>query len=231
MGIGFFIFERAKKGPRKLKKYQFLVFFSAILIALGGLFWFAQTKKDQSLDLEQLNALGLVQLPFPRTLENLELLTQEGELFDGSQLVGKWTYAFFGYTNCPDICPVTMNFLESTEQRLRETLDSNQFDVFQGMFVTVDVARDGVDEVREFVSRYSDLFLGVTGTDEKIADFAKQVAVGYRRIPSASEIQYLVEHQGNIVVFDPQGDCYGYIKPPFDTVQLTRLFQHLIKHG
>ena len=103
--------------------------------------------------------------------------------------------------------------------------------MFQGMFVTVDPTRDGVEEVREFVARYSDTFLGVTGTEANIAEFARQVAIGYRRIPSASELQYLVEHQGNIVIFDPQGDCFGYIKPPFDTVQLTRLFQYLSGHG
>lgn len=214
-----------------MKKYQFFIFFGGILLVLGGLFWFAQANKDDSLDFEQLNALGLVQLPFPRPLENIDLFNQEGEQFDGSQLDGKWTYAFFGFTNCPDICPVTMNFLESTEDRLRQTLDADQFAVFQGMFVTVDPSRDGVDEVREFVARYSDSFLGVTGTEAQIAEFTRQVGVGYRRIPSASEVQYLVEHQGNIVLFDPHGDFFGYIKPPIDTVQLTRLFKYLLRHG
>lgn len=214
-----------------MKKYQFIVFFSVVLSMIGGLFWFAQANKDQTFDAEQLNALGLVQLPVPRSLEGVELLDQNGDYFDGSQLIGKWTYAFFGFTNCPDICPVTMNFLESAENRIRETLDVDQFNVFQGMFVSVDPSRDGVEEVREFVARYSDSFLGVTGTEEQIAEFARQVAVGYRRIPSASELQYLVEHQGNIVIFDPMGDCFGYIKPPFDTVQLTRLFQYLVQSG
>ena len=207
-----------------MKKNLFFVFFAAILVVIGGLFWFGQANKDKSLDAEQLNALGLVQFPFPRPLEDIELLDQEGDPFDGSQLTGKWTYAFFGYTNCPDICPVTMNFLESAETRIRQSLDTDQFAVFQGMFVSVDPSRDGVEEVREFVARYSDSFLGVTGTEEKIADFARQVGVGYARIPSASELMYLVEHQGHIVIFDPQGDVFGYIKQPFDTVQLARLF-------
>ena len=214
-----------------MKKYQFFIFFVVILVVIGGLFWFAQANKDRPLDAEQLNALGLVQLPFPRVLEEIELLNQEGEPFDKSQLAGKWTYAFFGYTNCPDICPVTMNDLERTLNRLQDTLAPEELALFQGMFVTVDPSRDGVEEVHEFVERYSDSFIGVTGTDANIAAFARQVGVGYRRIPSASELLYLVEHQGNIVIFDPQGDCYGYIKPPFDTVQLTRLFQYLAGHG
>ena len=212
-----------------MKKYQFSILFFVILVVIGGLFWFAQANKDRPLDAEQLNALGLVQLPFPRVLEGIELLNQEGEAFDKSQLAGKWTYAFFGYTNCPDICPVTMNDLERTLNRLRDTLAPEELALFQGMFVTVDPSRDGVEEVREFVERYSVSFIGVTGTDANIAAFARQVGVGYRRIPSASELLYLVEHQGNVVTFDPQGGCFGYIKPPFDTIQLTRLFQHLTR--
>lgn len=201
------------------------------MLAIGGLFLFGQVNKDRPLDTEQLKALGFVQLPTPRVLEDINLLTQSGELFDGSQLEGKWTYAFFGYTNCPDICPVTMRILGRAADRFQDTLTAEEFALFQGMFVSVDPTRDGVEEVREFVSTYSDSFLGITGSDATIKDFAEQVGVGYERIPSTSELKYLVEHQGHLVVFNPQGDCIGYIKEPFDTVQLTKLFQHLIKHG
>lgn len=214
-----------------MKKYQIFLFFALVMLAIGGLFWFGQTNKDRPLDTEQLKALGFVQLPSPRVLESIDLLTQSGERFDGSQLTGKWTFAFFGYTNCPDICPVTMKILERTVERFQNTLATEDFALFQGMFVSVDPTRDGVDEVREFVATYSDSFLGVTGSETKIKDFTKQVGIGYERIPSSSELQYLVEHQGHLVVFNPKGGCVGYIKEPFDAVQLTKLFQHLIKHG
>ncbi|MXZ55379.1 MAG: SCO family protein [Gammaproteobacteria bacterium] len=214
-----------------MKKYQVFIFFGGVMLAIGGLFLFGQVNKDRPLDTEQLKALGFVQLPTPRVLEDINLLTQSGELFDGSQLEGKWTYAFFGYTNCPDICPVTMRILGRAADRFQDTLTAEEFALFQGMFVSVDPTRDGVEEVREFVSTYSDSFLGITGSDATIKDFAEQVGVGYERIPSTSELKYLVEHQGHLVVFNPQGDCIGYIKEPFDTVQLTKLFQHLIKHG
>lgn len=214
-----------------MKKYQIFIFFGVVMLAIGGLFLFGQVNKDRPLDTEQLKALGFVQLPTPRGLEDINLLTQSGELFDGSQLEGKWTYAFFGYTNCPDICPVYMGILERTLDRFLDALTSEEFGLFQVLFVSVDPTRDGVEEVREFVARYSDSFVGITGTETKIKDFAEQVGVGYERIASTSELQYLVEHQGHLVVFNPQGDCMGYIKEPFDTVQLTKLFQHLIKHG
>ena len=231
MLTGFSVFEEAKWGTGRVKKYQAFVFFAGVMLVLGGLFWFGQANKDRPLDTEQLKALGFVQLPSPRVLEGVDLLTQSGEPFDGDQLTGKWTYAFFGYTNCPDICPVTMDILRRTVDRFQDTFTAEEFALFQGMFVSVDPSRDGVEEVREFVARYSDSFLGVTGSEATIKDFATQVGVGYERIPSTSELQYLVEHQGHLVVFDPQGDCIGYIKEPFDTVQLTNLFQHLVKHG
>ena len=213
-----------------MKKYQILAFFAGIIVAVGALFWLGQANKDRPLDTEQLKALGFVQLPSPRLIEDIDLLTQSGELFDGSQLKGKWTYAFFGYTNCPDICPVTMKILERTVYRFQDTLATEEIALFQSVFVTVDPTRDGVEEVHEFVTRYSDSFLGVTGSEVKIKDFASQVGIGYERIPSASELQYLVEHQGHLVVFNPEGHCIGYIKEPFDTVQLTRIFQHLVHY-
>lgn len=213
-----------------MKKYQILAFFAGIIVAVGALFWLGQANKDRPLDTEQLKALGFVQLPSPRLIESINLLTQSGELFDGSQLKGKWTYAFFGYTNCPDICPVTMKILERTVDRFQDTLATEEIALFQSMFVTVDPTRDGVEEVREFVTNYSDSFLGVTGSEPEIKEFASQVGVGYERIPSTSELQYLVEHQGHLVVFNPEGHCIGYIKEPFDTVQLTRLFQHLVHY-
>lgn len=214
-----------------MKKYQIIIFFGVVMLAIGGLFLFGQVNKDRPLDTEQLKALGFAPLPAPHVLEGIDLLTQSGELFDGSQLSGKWTYAFFGYTNCPDICPVTMRILGRAVDRFRDTLTAEEFALFQGMFVSVDPTRDGVEEVREFVATYSESFLGITGSEATIKDFAAQVGIGYERIPSTSELQYLVEHQGYLVVFNPRGECIGYIKEPFDTVQLTRLFQHLIKHG
>ena len=231
MLTGSSVFEEAKWGTGRVKKYQAFVFFAGVMLALGGLFWFGHVNKDRPLDTEQLKALGFVQLPSPRVLAGIDLLTQSDELFDGSQLKGKWTFAFFGYTNCPDICPVYMNILERTVDRFEDAFTSEEFALFQVIFVSVDPTRDGVEEVREFVASYSDSFLGVTGSETMIKDFATQVGVGYERIPSTSELQYLVEHQGHLVVFDPHGDCIGYIKEPFDTVQLTKLFQHLIKHG
>ncbi len=202
----------------------------ALIALVGVLYWYSTHADKVGMTAEQLKALGLVELPEPTEIGELTLVDQDGRPFDGSVLQGKWSYAFFGYTNCPDICPITMSLLKQVEQRLHETASPDVAAKFQGIFVTVDPARDSPETVREFVASFSPNFLGVTGTEENIRSLASNVAVGYRRIGSDdSKIEYLVEHQGHIVVFSPEGRCYGFIKPEHDTTQLVRIFLHLEK--
>ena len=197
----------------------------AVLLAL---FLLSQREESDRLTGEELKALGLVELPERRPVENLDLVDQNGNPFDGSALIGKWTFAFFGYTHCPDICPLTMTHLRQMERRLVESDDPASASLFQGMFVSVDPQRDEPNVVKEFLRTYSDRFLGVTGTPARIKQLADLVAVGYTRLTAEDSAQeYLVEHTGYIVIFSPDGSCYGFLKPPFDTTQLVRVFQQL----
>lgn len=204
----------------------------ALIAIVGALYWLSVHSERVGMTGEQLKALGLVELPEPTDVGELTLVDQDGNPFDGSALHGRWTYAFFGFTHCPDICPLTMSLLKQVEQRLNKTVDPSIARAFQGAFVTVDPARDDSETVREFIANFSPNFLGVTGTEEEIRELAGKVAVGYTRIGSSdSRLEYLVEHQGHIVVFSPDGRCYGFIKPEHDTTQLVRIFLHLERKG
>ncbi len=204
----------------------------ALIAIVGALYWLSVHSDKVGMTAKQLKALGLVELLERTDVGVLKLVDQDGNPFDGSALQGRWTYAFFGYTHCPDICPLTMSLLKQVEQRLNETVDPVIATAFQGVFVTVDPVRDDAATVKEFIANFSPNFLGVTGTEEEISELAGKVAVGYTRIGSSdSRLEYLVEHQGHIVVFSPDGHCYGYIKPEHDTTQLVRIFLHLERQG
>lgn len=199
-----------------------------LVVAIGFLYWYSAHSGRVTMSPEQLKALGLVVLPEPPQIENLDLLDQDGEPFNVSVLRGKWTYAFFGFTNCPDICPITMSLLQQVEDRLNETSRPEVAGMFQGLFVSVDPTRDDPPTVKEFIANFSPNFIGVTGEEKEIRRFADKVAVGYRRIGTpTSELEYMMEHQGHIVVFSPEGTCYGFIKPDHNTTQLVRIFLHL----
>ncbi len=199
-----------------------------VIAALGGLYWFSVHSGQAGMSDEQLKALGLVELPEPKATTGLEFVNQYGEPFEFSETHGKWTYAFFGFTNCPDICPITMSLLKRAEDQIYETAKPDSAAKFQGMFVSVDPERDDVDAVKNFVAHFSPRFVGLTGSEAAIAKLAEKSAVGFSRIASTtSELEYLIEHQGHIVVFSPEGSIHGFIKPPHDPTQLTRIFLHL----
>ena len=99
---------------------------------------------------------------------------------------------------------------------------------FQGMFVTVDPKRDDPATLKEFLANFSPNFIGVTGSDATIRSLASTAHVGYNRIASTtSELEYLIYHQGHIVLFSPESECFGFIKPDHNVNQLVRLFLHL----
>lgn len=205
----------------------------ALAFVVGG-FWFVKSHLDKPLDYEALKALGLLELDEPLHVDFNDLIAEDGNAFSKEQLLGKWTFAFFGYVNCPDVCPVTMGILRTAESTISKTISDEKRQQFQGMFVSVDPIRDTQTEVKEFVEHFSSNFVGLTGTEAAISKLAAQVNIGYRKIPSASELEYLVEHTERIVIFDPEGDCYGYIKPRtdvFDTSQLVQLFKELERSG
>lgn len=202
--------------------------FAGIILVLGVTFWYAVHTGDDHLSPKELKALGFAPLE-PKQIEELELVDHTGVPFGPSNLEGKWTYAFFGFTHCPNFCGETMSLLRQTEQRLSETISPEVFASFQGMFVSVDPARDVVETVGEFVSHFSPNFIGLTGSETAIRQFADTVGVGYERMEAnTSELDYLVDHQGHIVVFSPEGSCIGYIKRPHDPTQLARIFRYLV---
>lgn len=206
-----------------------IAIFAVIILVLGGAFWYAVQTDDDRLSAQELKALGFVELTEPTEIGELELLDHQSADFGKEDLKGKWTYAFFGYTHCPDICPITMSLLRETEERLSATTSSEIFSKFRGMFVSVDPSRDDVETVNRFVTHFSPNFVGLTGLEANIKQFADAVGVGFTRMGSnTSALQYLVEHQGHIVIFAPDGSCYGYIKPPHDATQLARIFRYLV---
>ncbi len=206
-----------------------IAIFAVIILVLGGAFWYAVQSGDDRLSAQELKALGLVELTEPTKIGELVLLDHQAADFGAEDLKGKWTYAFFGYTHCPDICPITLSLLRETEEQLSDTASSEVFNQFRGMFVSVDPSRDDVETVKRFVSHFSPNFVGLTGTEANIKQFADTVGVGFTRMGSnTSALEYLVEHQGHIVIFSPDGSCFGYIKPPHDPTQLARIFRYLV---
>jgi protein SCO1 len=120
---------------------------------------------------------------------------------------GRVTLVFFGFTHCPDVCPTTM--LELAE--VKKALGPDGARV-QGIFITVDPARDTPELLRAYVSNFDPDFVALRGTEEETQALAKQFKVFYAKVPGKAEGNYTIDHTAASFVFDPAGKIRLYTR-------------------
>lgn len=173
---------------------------------------------------EELRAFGFESYPAPRDIPPFDLEDAAGGRFDESRLRGEWSLLFFGYANCPDICPLTMSTLALAEKRLA----SEQAPAFQGVLVSVDPERDTPTALRAYLAAFSDNFVGVTGEVAAIRTFAESLHAAFARAPVEDPaLGYLMDHSSHLAVVDPQGRHRGYVRAPLDARKIASLVRAL----
>lgn len=197
---------------------------TVVALVAGGLL-IARFTGEPAYTEEELRAFGFVGYPAPRDIPPFRLQDADGDPFDASRLRGKWSLLFFGYANCPDICPLTMSTLALAEKQLAEA----QAATFQGVLVSVDPERDTPAALREYVAAFSANFVGVTGEVAAIKAFAESLHAGFAKAPvQDSALGYLMDHSSHIAVVDPQGRHRGYIGAPLDARKIASLTRALV---
>ena len=220
----------AGRGGTRLKRYSRSMKWAIVALLGAGLVGagvaFSVLAPEPALTDEELGAFGFMAFPAPRPLGEFELADAAGGRFDEGRLRAQWSFVFFGYANCPDICPTTMAVMGAAEERLLAAGD----EAFQGILVSVDPERDTPTNLKAYVGSFSARFVGVTGAVAEVTAFAKDLHVGFARATVAdSALGYLVDHSGHIAVIDPLGRHYGFIRPPHDAQQLATLTRALTR--
>ncbi len=119
---------------------------------------------------------------------------------------GKVVVMFFGYTQCPDVCPTTLSELAEAMRRLGA--DAARVQV---LFVTVDPERDSAELLGHYVPAFEPSFLGLRGDAEALARTAKEFKVVYQKQPGSTPTTYTMDHSAGAYVFDPQGRLRLYV--------------------
>lgn len=197
------------------------------IVVVVGMFVFSVTR-NPALSEQEMRELGVFILPRPREIADIELMTHDGQVFTVDDLQGKWSFIFFGFTNCPDICPTTMAVLGQAERQL-QTTDPEAAAQFQGILVTVDPERDNLEKLGEYAQAFSPRFLGVRGERDAIAGFATQVNVAFARVPDEGG-GYQVDHSANIVIVNPRGHYHGFAKMPHQADTIVASFKSLAEN-
>ncbi|MEC7107208.1 MAG: SCO family protein, partial [Pseudomonadota bacterium] len=117
------------------------------------------------LSVEEMRNKGVFLLPTPRDIAAFELTDHMGNTFDRSSISGRWSFVFFGFVSCPDVCPTSMSVLGKVDRQL-QTSDPELAEQFQGILVSVDPERDSIESLARYATAFSPRFLGVTGPRE-----------------------------------------------------------------
>jgi protein SCO1 len=138
------------------------------------------------------------------------LTTQDGARLSDVDLKGKYRLVYFGYTFCPDVCPVDVQKLMAGF-RAFEAFDPALAAKTQPLFITVDPERDTPPVLKQFVSAFHPRLIGLTGTPAEIAAVAKLYAVSYEKEPGVTPGAYLVNHSRMTVLYGPAGEAIALI--------------------
>ena len=123
-----------------------------------------------------------------------------GKKVSDATLRGRWLLLYFGYTNCPDICPMTLSGIAAALDKLGPLAAK-----IQPVFISIDPERDTPERVGDFARAVDPRILGLSGSAAEIAAVAKEYRVFFRKVPSAEPSDYLIEHSSYVFLMDPQG--------------------------
>jgi protein SCO1 len=154
----------------------------------------------------------------------LELPDVDGKPRTLDDWKGKVTVVFFGYTQCPDVCPTTMTELAA----IRKSLGADG-DKLQSVFVTVDPERDTAEILKAYVANFGPGFTALRGTPEQTAATAKEFKVFYAKVPGRNGGSYTMDHSAASFVFDPAGRVRLYVPYGGDAKKFAADLQQLVK--
>jgi protein SCO1/2 len=181
----------------------------------------APDDKAQALKLQAGTAL----IGQTRPLPPFTLLDQKGQPFGNERLNGKWSFIFFGYTHCPDVCPTTMSTLNEAMGNITQNGDEQNTQV---LFISVDPERDKLEQLDGYVKYFNPDFIGLTGTPAALNGLTMDLGILHLKVPNPNDPDnYLVDHSASILLVDPQGHLLALFGAPHQASLLADDFHTL----
>ncbi len=135
----------------------------------------------------------------------LAMSDQNGRPRTLADFAGKVVVVFFGYTQCPDVCPTALTELVEVKRALGADGDR-----LQGVFVTVDPERDTPEVLKAYVAHFDPGFVALRGTPEQLAATAKDFKIYYKRVEGTTPTSYTMDHSAGTYVYDTAGRLRVY---------------------
>lgn len=202
-------------------------------LALFAGWYVLSSNNDESTSLSsQLSDLDAFKFAQPLPVSDVPFINEEGQTVGKAENLGKWSFLFFGYTFCPDICPTTLSVMQQMWVQLSPELKAKN----QIVFVSVDVERDTPEQLKSYMDYFEEDFTALSGNLTSLHSFTAQLNAVYARVDRLNsegevdpDLGYLMDHSANIAILDPNGNYYGFIKPPFTPKKMLSIV-HIINN-
>lgn len=158
-------------------------------------------------------------LPSPAMTGHFSLQTPEGRTLTDRSFPGKWLLVYFGYTNCPDVCPTVLNEIGLALRDLGLRAAK-----LQPIFITIDPARDKASVLKKYLSAFDPKIVGLRGDGQDTEAAAKAFHVYYRPV-SLGHAEYTMDHSGYLYLINPKGEFVSLLTgnlPGHDIAQELR---------
>ncbi|VAW51727.1 Cytochrome oxidase biogenesis protein Sco1/SenC/PrrC, thiol-disulfide reductase involved in Cu(I) insertion into CoxII Cu(A) center [hydrothermal vent metagenome] len=214
------------------------IYTAAAVVAMSGGYWLSTIQENGvRLSAENANDKALAEarkkyspiqgsiLSPARKIAVPALTKDDGSTFVLDDLKGEWHLLFFGYTHCPDVCPVTMG----VAAQAKKIAEANNHIFPQVIFVSVDPDRDKVEMLADYVQYFDKDFIGVTGDSALIKALTLQLSVVYLKMAAeAGSDNYLVDHSSALLLLNPEGKLVAFMNPPHDPKTILKDFQTVV---
>ena len=157
--------------------------------------------------------------------KDFALTDHNGQARSIKDFSGKVVVLFFGYTQCPDVCPTTMTELVEVKKLLGADGDK-----LQGLFVTVDPARDTPAVLKSYMANFDPTFLALYAAPEALAVVAKDYKVYYKKAEGKTATSYTMDHSAGSYIYDPQGKLRLYTRYGSGVAPLAADIKLLLKN-
>lgn len=156
-------------------------------------------------------------LPAPSDLPEFSLVDQNGATIGRDVFRDHWSLVFFGFTHCPDICPLTLQVLANARQQLAE---AGQQPLPRIVLVSVDPERDAPEIMKQYVGYFGDDIVGITGKLEEIRKLTNGLGIFFEK-SRLDEDDYSVDHSAVVIVMNPQGQFQALFSAPHEAANFV----------
>ena len=190
-------------------------------------------KKQTSMTLKEAASKNTyIEFPDRKQLPLVMLDQANTDGFSSSKIKGKWHILYFGYTFCPDICPVELTVLHKMREILRKEITEPNLP--QIIFISIDPERDTPDQVKKYVSAFDKNFIGLTGENKTLQTLASPFGIAWTKdaIPTTSDSNkdtfYTMSHSTTLLLINPDSKVTGMFPAPHTAKDMALIYKTII---